>query len=128
MTSFSDGIFCISYTIIICMISLSTVIFYGNTYLYHIHLLVSISFSYKNNNNMLELFVKLFGNQSVFLWWLEDTPYFWFGGRLELSLVFYYLWIDSIISDKIVGVFWIMQIVENCSNPWWIKKSVTKVQ
>ena len=83
MTSFPYGIFCINYTIIIHMVFLSTAIFDENTYLNHLHLLVSISFSYKNNNNMLELFVKLFGNQSVFLWWLEETPYFWFGGRLE---------------------------------------------
>ena len=60
MTSFSYGIFCISDTIIIRMVFL--IIFYGNTYLNHLHLLVSISFSYENNNNMLELFVKLFGD------------------------------------------------------------------
>ena len=66
MTRFSYGIFRISYTIIICMVSLSTVIFYENAYLNHLHLLVHIYFSYENNNSMLELFVKLFGNQSLF--------------------------------------------------------------
>ena len=80
---FSYGIFRISYTIIIHIVFLRIVIFYESTYLNHLHLPVSISFSYKNNNIMLELFVKLFGNQSVFLWWLEDTPYFWFGGGLD---------------------------------------------
>ena len=128
MTSFSYGSFCISYTIIIRMVFLSTFILDESTYLNHIHLLVSIYFSYKNNNSILELFVKLFGNQSVFLWWLEDTPYFWFGGRLELSLLSGHLWKDSIISDKIIDVFRIMQVAKDCFNPWWIKKSATKIQ
>ena len=57
MTSFSYGIFQISYTIIIHIVFLRIVIFYESTYLNHLHLLVSIPFPYKNNNNMLELFV-----------------------------------------------------------------------
>ena len=88
MTSFSYGIFRISYNIIIRMVFLSTVIFYESTYLNHLHLLVSISFPYKNNNIMLELFVKSFRNSSFFLRWLEDTPYFCFGGGLELFLLY----------------------------------------
>ena len=128
MTGFSYGIFPISYTIIIHMVFLRNVIFDECTYLNHLHLLVSVSFSYENDNNIWELFVKLFGYQYVFLWWLEDTPYFWFGGRLELSLPSDYLWKDSIISDKIIGVFRIMQVAEECANPWWIKKSTTKLQ
>ena len=68
MTGFSYGIFPIYYTIIIHMIFQITVIFYDEcTYPIHLHLPVSISFSYENDDNILELFVKLFENQSVFI-------------------------------------------------------------